>query len=802
MENVRLSFPDSGDVTVSVRHFHVEEAMSGLFAARIVAVSSMESIDLSRLVGSRAVVELEGTMQRRWRGLCEAAEFVRVSETAEGLATYEFVVVPKLWKLTQRLQNRLFQHITIPDIVDALLAEWEIERQWNIDREQYPQLELRTQYGESDFAFLSRLLEEAGIAYYFDDDGQEDARLHLGDEPERREGRAGPPLPFTDDPSQAFAAGDQFVTKVRLRERSRPGRVMLRDYDFLRPRVPLYARADAQRTEEQAHEQYAYAPGVALSEASAARSVLTLGSTPVADELGSSRSREPHAGRMAQRMLESLQAERRILMFETSVNDLSPGTVFRIADHPRADISADKRLLSIRHVLEGKVADPNTWTFSVVAVDCDKPWRPSRVTPKPRILGLQTAVVVGPGEEGGPAPMRLPNAVGTLNPTPLDANSTIGSLQDNEIYVDEHGRVRAQFPWDREHGFNKLSSIWMRVSQGWAGSGYGMFTIPRVGHEVLVAFLDGDPDCPLIVGRVHNGAQPTPFPLPQNKTVSTFKTASSPGGGGFNELRFDDAAGGEHVYLQAQRNMDQLVKNDLKQAVGGDTSRYAQGDDSTAVGGRRTKFVNLDEVETTGVNRSVSVGANRVTNIGSEDSTFVGSRWSVTIARGLARKLIHEVDNAAKHLGESVRSVADTVLGQIPSNPQANPLSSALADFGRNAFGSFRNLLALATDFEMDSGPPPTTIEVVDRQIKLSTGEASIVLDGPNVTISAQGVVAIHAMDHISILAEKEVAIAARGKAAIVSATDDVLVQASKDVHLNPFSGGKLQDVKAVRSEG
>jgi hypothetical protein len=285
-----------------------------------------------------------------------------------------------------------------------------------------------------------------------------------------------------------------------------------------------------------------------------------------------------------------------------------------------------------------------------------------------------------------------------------------------------------------------------------------------------------------------------PFPLPQNKTVSTWKTASSPGGAGFNELRFDDAAGREHVFLQAQKDMDHLVKNNLKQAVAGDTTRYAQGHDTTAVGANRTKFVNMDEVEATGLNRSTYVGMNRASSVGSEDSTLVGSRWSVTVARGLARRLVHELDGTAQRLGTTMRSVADTVMGLMPNDPTSSPQASALADFCAGAFRELRDVLSLASGFEMDPGPPPTTIEVVDRRIKLSTGEASIVLDGPNITISAQGVVAIHAMDNISILAEKEVAIAARQKAALISATDDVLLQASKDVHLNPFEGGGLEE--------
>jgi len=374
-------------------------------------------------------------------------------------------------------------------------------------------------------------------------------------------------------------------------------------------------------------------------------------------------------------------------------------------------------------------------------------------------------------------------------------------LTDDDIYVDEYGRVRVQFPWDRNNELDGDSSVWMRVSQGWAGSGYGLFTIPRVGHEVLVAFLNGDPDCPMVVGRVHNGSESVPFPLPQNKTVSTWKTASTPGGGGFNELRFDDASGREHVYLQAQKNMDRLVKQDLKDTVGGETSRYAQRTDNIAVGATRTKFVNLDEVEVTGLNQVGFIGMNRVTSVGVEDSTIVGSRWSVTLARGLSRRLLHEIEGAAQSLGATMRSAATSVLGMIPGDPLANPATSALADFGASAFSRLRDLGHVVSDFKLDPGPPPTSIEMVDRRITLSTGEASIVLDGPNVTISAQGVVAIHAHDNITILAEKEVAIAARNKAAIVSATDNVILQAGKDLHLNPYPGASLAKLQSAEGE-
>jgi hypothetical protein len=282
--------------------------------------------------------------------------------------------------------------------------------------------------------------------------------------------------------------------------------------------------------------------------------------------------------------------------------------------------------------------------------------------------------------------------------------------------------------------------------------------------------------------------------------VSTWKTASSPGGGGFNELRFDDAAGREHVYVQAQRNMDRLVKRDSKDAIGGDSSRYVQGTDNAAVGGTRTKFVNLDEVEVTGLGRTSHVGLNRASMVGGEDSTVVGSRWAVTVSRGLTRRLVKEIEGAAQSMGNTVRSVANSVLGMITTDPPSDVSHAPLTDFGASAFARLRDLGGVLSDFKLDPGPPPTSIEMVDRRITLSTGEASIVLDGPNVTIAAQGVVSIHAHDNITILAEREVAVAAREKGAFVSATDDLILQ-GKNLHLNPYEPGALSKVTTSSGE-
>jgi type VI secretion system secreted protein VgrG len=796
MHNATLSFEET-DSGLTVRRFRVVEAMSDLFQVTVRAMSPDDSLDLSRFVGHRAELAIAGTRPRRLRGLCVEMSLARVPTTSESLSTYDLVLAPTLWRTTQRRGQRLFQHQSIPEIVGRLLSEWKIPHDWKVDHSRHPKLELRTQYGETDFAFLSRLLEEAGITFYFADDGEADATLILTDSAERRDPRVAP-LPFVEDATTALASRQDHVTKVVLREQSRPGTVTLRDYDPRRPRLQLYRTAESDRAVEALHEQYVHAPSGFLVEKDALTRNEASSDTPVADDLGVARHDSHFGADLAQRMVDSLHVDRRLVTFEAAAQDLTPGVVFAVSDHPRADISGGATLLVTHQEIEGELATDVPWRYTLSAVFTDHPYRPRRSTPKPQIYGIQSAVVVGPA--------RVPGAASGVTST--DPTAAVGALAaasaelvDNDIYVDELGRVRVQFNWDREGRYDGHSSIWMRVSQGWAGGGYGLFTIPRVGHEVLVAFLDGDPDCPIVVGRVHNLVEPTPFKLPENKTVSTWKTASSPGGGGFNELRFDDASGREHVYLQAQKDMDHLVKANLKQGVGGDSSRYTEGQDSVAIGADRTKFVNQSELEVTGLHRSSFVGLNRTSTIGGEDSNLVGSRWSVSIARGLTRRLTREIEVAAKTLGSTVRNTAASVFGMIPGNPLASAADAALADFGKHAFDTLQGVLDVMKGFESDPGPPPTSIEMVDRQIKLSTGEASIILDGPNVTISAQGVVAIHAMDNISILAEREVVLAAREKAAILSSSDDVIVQAKNNVHLNPYQGGGLTPAKSLAGE-
>ena len=266
MSILELSFA-SGRHGLEVRHFKVEEGMSRLFRAAVVARSPSADVDLDALVGQPALFRIGSGLAfarlgvRTWSGVCSGIEQVRVEPT--GLSTYELTIVPSLWLLGQRRNNRLFQHVSIPAILERIFGEWQLDPVWKIDRDHYPRLELRVQYGESDLAFVSRLLEEAGISYYFADDAEKGSRLVLHDRPQESDARAGGPLPFVDATAQAQAAEREFLTAVRLGHEVKPGRYTFRDFDFRNPGFPLFGDNAGARVppEEARYEQYHYQPG-------------------------------------------------------------------------------------------------------------------------------------------------------------------------------------------------------------------------------------------------------------------------------------------------------------------------------------------------------------------------------------------------------------------------------------------------------------------------------------------------------------------------------------------------------------
>ena len=590
MPIVELSF-SSGESSLSVRKFSVQESLSGMFSVQVTARSPNEDIDLESIVGKPALFRVVSGVAwahldtRVWTGVVSEMELTRVEPS--GLSTYELTIVPNLWLLTQRQDYRLFQHASVPEVVTKILDEWRVRHEWRTEAERYPKLELRVQYGESDFAFVSRLLEEAGVTYFFEDDVVEGSRLVLHDKPQSAEAREGGPIRFVDDPSAAKAAQHDYVTEVRVGNKVKPGKLTIRDFDFRRPGFALFGESPAAAGVESRLEQYEYLPGAFLSEGQP-RSA----ETPRADDKGVARHHQPAGHDLAQRRLEGQRATKQVVHFKTNALDLAPGVVFSIGGHGRKDLAPDRELLVSSMSLEGEV--DQEWTARGTASFAAVPYRPALVTKKPKIFGVQSAVVVGAAGE--------------------------------KVHTDEFGRVRVQFHWDREGKFDENSSVWIRVSQAWAGSGYGMVNLPRVGNEVLVAFVEGDPDNPIIVGRVFNGAQQVPYKLPDASLFSAWKSDSNS-----NIILYIDIPGIEYFMEQAERDRLGVVKNDQIDIIGNSRSEAIRADQGTVVGGNYARGVLGEYSLITGKEMSLTSQSSVALSAGMEINQTSGWTWKAGV---------------------------------------------------------------------------------------------------------------------------------------------------------------------------
>jgi type VI secretion system secreted protein VgrG len=565
-ERFELSF-DAGLHGLDVRRFTIREALSSRFEVSVFARSPEPDIPLEPFLNKKASFTIRSGVvhvrhqERAWGGVVSHMEQLRVEKPTAGsrpLSTYYLRIVPRLWLLGHRRNHLVHQRKTVVQIVQDVLGEWGIAPALKLAKT-YRVLDYVVQYGETDLAFVSRLLEWAGITYWFDFGGGKDGLLTLDDHPEDAAERPG--IPCVDNPSRASER--EYVSQVRIGHRVRPGRFTTRDFDFRRKAdYPLFGNSPRAPAPEDFYEQYHYLPGSTL----AIDPKDGDGSTPVADDKGKVRSVEDKGKTLAERGLVSVRRDKRFLAFHTNCVDLAPGVAFTALGHPRDDVG--HKVLITEFSLDGTPG--GEWTHEGEAAFAATPWAPEIKTPRPRVHGVETAVVVGPPGQ--------------------------------EIYTDEFGRVRVQFAWDRKGKKDDNSSCWMRVSHGWAGTGYGSINIPRVGQEVLVSFLDGDPDQPVIVGRVYNAVRPIPKEVtqPKHQTRSTWMSDTSDHtDNSYNEIRFEDEKTREYIYLQAQKDLQKLVKR--------------------------------DETERTGENRAELVGKNRSAIVAAIDATLVGVKHSVQI---------------------------------------------------------------------------------------------------------------------------------------------------------------------------
>ena len=495
---------------LQVLAFDGHEGISQPYRFVVELVGRNPDLDFESLLQQPAFLRLDAAGERGIHGLVQRIE---QTECAGKLSRYRLELGPQLLRLALRRNCRIFQARSVPQILETLLDEHGIQgeaRHFQLGSS-YPPREYCVQYAESDLEFLQRLCAEEGLHYHFEH-GTDGHRLVFGDD-QTAFPRLGQPVPYK--PASGQAGETPTVQRFSVRLEARIEDVVRHDHDFRQPRLALECAARLDQPSVQ--EDYGFPGGF----------------------------RDRARGRqLAQRALEAHRHDRTLAEGDSDHPLLAAGHFLELREHPRRDWNQLWLLSEVRHagrqpqVLEAygdAGGDTPGYRNGFTATPWDIPFRP-QPTSRPRLLGTQSAVVCGP----------------------------VGQ----DIHCDALGRIRVQFHWDRDGQRDEHSACWLRVAAGWAGEGYGALVLPRVGMTVLVSFLDGDPDQPLVTGCLYHAENPPPYPLPEHKTRSVFRSRSTPGGEGFNELRIDDRKDAEQIYLHAQRDWEQHIGNDQQLQVG------------------------------------------------------------------------------------------------------------------------------------------------------------------------------------------------------------------------------------------
>ncbi|WP_347902743.1 type VI secretion system tip protein TssI/VgrG [Pseudomonas purpurea] len=589
-----------GDLQVLA--FTGTEGISQTFRFDLELVSENPDLDLEALLHKQAFLAFDAASSNGGgSGIHGQIYRVAQGDTGKRLTRYKVSLVPQLEYLRHRVNQRIFQNLSAPRIIAQVLEEHGIQS--NAYQFQLsvpcPDRVYCVQYDESDLHFIQRLCEEEGIHYHF----QHSKKSHLlmfGDD-QTVFPKLGQPTAYVQ--GSGMVADEPVIKGFKLRLETRTSRTTRRDYDFEKPRLQLESGYKPEaKSEEPDLEDYDY-PGRFTE--------------------------RPRGKVLSQRALERHRADYRQAEGHGDQTTLVSGHFVELSDHPRSEWNDLWLLTEVFH--EGK--QPQVLEESVTSDTIDNkddfhqgyrnrffatPWdvfyRPALKHGKPRVLGSQTATVTGPKGE--------------------------------EIHCDQYGRIKVQFHWDREGQADDKTSCWMRVSSSWAGDRYGAIVIPRIGMEVLITFLEGDPDQPLVTGCLYHKENVVPYALPANKTRTVFKTLSSPGGGGYNELRIEDKKGAEQIYLHAQRDWDENIEHDQKIRVGHErhdtveNSTYTElkaEEHRTTVADRKVE-ARMDDHQTVGISQHIKLGTAQLTSAGREIHLKAGSKIVIEAGMELTLK--------------------------------------------------------------------------------------------------------------------------------------------------------------------
>jgi type VI secretion system secreted protein VgrG len=680
---IALDTPLGGDV-LAVRNASCTEQISRLFQLELDIVSDEAEVAFEDIIGESVTLRMNvGKDQKRYfNGI--VSRFVQTKNEGRH-AHYRATVVPWLWLLTRASDCRIFQKKSVPEIIEKVFKDHGLDQYTLSLSGTYEPWDYCVQYRETDFNFVSRLMEQEGIYYFFEhEDGKH--TLVLADAPAAHCPNPGYETIGYRPPANNQPFDRECITDWVVEKQLQPGAYALKDFNFESPKTNLFAKSNIDRTHAAAaFEVYDY---------------------PGEYEL------HPEGEGYAKVRIQELQANYETCHGQGTARGLCPGFLFTLQDYPRGDQNREYLVTSISCQMdagdfETSDSDTDFFTCSFTATESQAPFRPARTTPKPLIQGPQTAIVVGPSGE--------------------------------EIHTDPYGRVKLQFHWDRQGKSDENSSCWVRVSQAWAGKAWGSIHIPRIGQEVIVEFLEGDPDRPIITGRVYNAETTVPYTLPDNKTQSGIKSRSTMKGGeeNFNEIRFEDKKGSEEIYIHAEKDKKVIVENDRFEEVGHDESIKIKHDRGESVGNDESISIGNNRTETVEKNETISIGEKRTTDIGKDDELSVGDNHTIEVDK-------KQTITVGK---DQTITVTENRKKSVGKNEQVTIAGDRQEDITKNS------KIKVGKAFALEAGD----------EIALITGDASITLTkngniqikGKDITLEGSGKINVKASGDVIIKGSK-----------------------------------------------
>jgi len=671
---------------VTVVNFNIWERMSSPYMLNL-SLACPKPIKFDGALQKEALLTIKGQGTDRYvHGIVSRFEHTGQtgSKPQDIKYLYDAQVIPFTQLLSLEQDCRIFQDKQVQEIVEDIFKDSKIPSdryEFRLFNKEHKR-RFCVQYRETDLDFINRILQEEGI-YYFYEHSKDKHIMVFADDPVCHKPISGnTSLEFK--PASGLNPESEVISLIQFSRRLRPGTYVQTNYNFKKPSLPLKTLETHKDENIQKYEIYDY-PG----------------------QYGD----QDKGKRLTKIGMEEKTALAEQAKGESNCLRLIPGYTFKVEGNELVEFNKEYLLIELTTVggqpqtLEEHAGGTATkFGNDFVAIPSSVCYRPKRRFDKPVIHGLQSATVVGPENE--------------------------------EIYVDEYGRVKVQFHWDRIGKKNEQSSCWLRCAQAWGGGGWGSMFIPRIGDEVLVSFMEGDPDWPIITGSVYNGSNMPLYGLPAGKTCSVIRTRSTPQGSydNYNELRFEDKSGNEEIYLQGEKDWNILIKNDKGQTIG--------HDETLSVANNRTKSVGVNQSESIGMNKTITVGANHSESIGSNMTLTVGA---------------NKFDTTAINVAETVGAAKELTIGGLYQISVGGAMNETVAGAKAEEVGGYKALVVANNMTEYVKADRKSTVdgnldEKVEKKhssqakefiieakekITIKVGSSTIVMDANSITIEA-----------------------------------------------------------------